>query len=487
MFKTGLLCAGLVMVSSASAAPARPDYRANGSVRVGNQTFKSRSDYFASKTFRESGARCGAEPRMSIGEASPSDCGLNSTTINPEYNDNREFIIQTVFHIIKKTDGTGALTPELIQSQIDVLNEDFNALAGTPGAMGHNIKVRFVMARKNPAGQPTTGINVITNDDYFADPGDAPNNMKQALSWDSTKYFNVYTNDAAGFLGYATFPVEDAGNKEDGVVLLYSSVGRNSGSPPYDLGRTATHEVGHWLGLYHTFQGGCGQLNQPYTTGDLIMDTPREQSQAFGCTPATSCQGTPRPIENYMNYTDDACMTKFTPEQSNRVRCSLINYRWINTAPTAAFTFAADMRAVTFANTSTDAQTAAASLEYKWTFGDGMTSVEQNPVHTYAADGTYDVKLEVWDPGSGASTTTQSVTVAATPPMVDAGPDDSDGGTTTDDAGTTGDSGVTDDAAGGNPDSGDGGGCCESRGGGTTSLLCAIPLLLVLRRRRRAA
>ncbi|HEY5936414.1 MAG TPA: M43 family zinc metalloprotease [Kofleriaceae bacterium] len=476
MLKTG--CAGLVVMiaSTAAAAPARPDYRPDGSVRVGNETFKTISDYYASTTFQTSGARCGSEAQAGLAElAAPGDCSMSSTTINPEYNDNRVFIIQTVFHVIKKTDGTGALTPALIESQLDVLNEDFLALAGTPGAMGSNTKVKFVLARKNPAGQPTTGINVVTNDDYFADPGGAPNNMKQALAWDPTRYFNIYTNDAAGYLGYATFPAQSAGTKDDGVVLLWSSVGRNSPNPPYHLGRTATHEVGHWLGLYHTFQGGCGQLNQPYSTGDLISDTPREQNPAFGCTASSTCQGTARAIENYMNYTDDACMTKFTPEQSNRVRCSLINYRFINTAPTAEFTFAADMLAVTFTNTSMDAQTPAAGLEYKWTFGDGMTSTEASPSHTYAADGTYEVILQVWDPGSGAASTTQSVVVTATAATPDAGP------------GGDGDGGVTGDGGGGNPDSGDGGGCCESRGGGTTSLLCAIPLVLVLRRRRRSA
>jgi len=457
MIKSGM---GLVFIgllaTTVSAGPQRPDYRANGSVRVGNKVFATTSDYFQSKTFRDSGARCGSKQQIArTASAAPTDCDLDSTTINPEYNDNRVFIIQTVFHVIKKTDGTGAISNALIQSQIDVLNEDFNALAGTPGAMGHNIKVKFVLARKTPTGQPTTGIETVTNNDYFADPGGDPNNMKQALAWDVTRYFNIYTNDAAGFLGYATFP-------------------------PYDLGRTATHEVGHWLGLYHTFQDGCTNPNNAYTTGDLLADTPPEAEPTFGCMPGVSCGNVPWPLENYMDYSDDMCMTKFTPEQSNRVRCSLVNYRWINTAPTANFTSTADLLAVTFTNTSTDAETAATALEYKWTFGDGMTSTEANPMHTYAADGTYDVKLEVWDPGSGASAKTQSLTVSVTPGMPDAGPTDGDGGVTGD--------GATGDDAGTNPTEGDGGGCCETggRGSATTMFLCGIPLVLVLRRRRRA-
>src|SRR6185503_6364623 len=150
------------------------------------------------------------------------------------------------------------------------------------------------------------------------------------------------------------------------------------------------------------------------------------------------------PIENYMDYSEDQCMTKFTVEQVNRIRCSIVNYRWVNTPPTAGFTFTTNMLAATFTNTSTDAQSAATALKYKWTFGDGATDTTQSPMHSYAAAGTYMVTLDVIDPGSGTSTSTQSVTVTASS-APDAG------------AGTGSGSGSGDNPDGGTGEGGNGG------------------------------
>lgn len=481
----GLVVAGLALGSAAAhAAPANRDaveYRADGSVRSGTQVFPTREAFHASAQFRESGARCGSRDPAPVMQllAAASDCGMSSTTINSSYNDNRTLVIPVVFHVIQKTDGvTGAIAPALIQSQVDILNEDFNAQANTPGAGGTNAKIQFVLAKLDPNGNPTTGIDVVTNNAYFADPGSsAQNAMKRALKWDPRRFFNIYTNDAGGdgTLGYATFPAEEAGGPEDGVVLNWIYVGRNApGGAPYDLGRTATHEVGHYLGLYHTFQSGCGSSGAPYTSGDLIGDTAREAQPNFGCNAVASGCGGQSPIENYMDYSDDRCMTKFTVEQVNRIRCSIINYRWVNTPPSAGFTYTANELVATFANSSTDSESAPTALRYRWTFGDGSAATDQNPAHTYAAAGTYTVTLEVVDPGSGTSTKTMPVTVTSSAPP-DAGNGGGNGGP---DAGLGG--GGDDDA------DAQAGGCCQAPGGAVSALLCAVPVGLVLRRRRRA-
>lgn len=129
---------------------------------------------------------------------------------------------------------------------------------------------------------------------------------------------NLYTAELqGGILGWATFPNDLAGDRVmDGVVILWTTFPGGS-EAPYNLGQTCTHEVGHWLGLWHTFQGGCNG------TGDEVDDTPSHSSPNFGCPPAGSngaCSTEEQaPTHNYMNYTDDECMTEFSKGQIERV------------------------------------------------------------------------------------------------------------------------------------------------------------------------
>ena len=153
---------------------------------------------------------------------------------------------------------------------------------------------------------------------YTMSPGSlAEAQAKAALRVGGAETLNVYTaNPGGGLLGWATFPWWYAGDPDgDGVVVLYSSV-PGGAAAPYDEGDTLVHEVGHWLALLHTFQGGCSRLN------DIISDTPAERSPAYGCpTGRNSCrfQSGLDPITNYMDYSDDACMNEFSPVQAGRV------------------------------------------------------------------------------------------------------------------------------------------------------------------------
>lgn len=255
------------------------------------------------------------------------DCDYNQTNPSAAYAPTSVLRIPVVVHVIQSSAGTGNLSNATVQSQIAVLNEDYRALAGTPGAGGTDSMIEFHLATTDPNGQPTSGIVHYTNNTWFADAG----NYWTSISWPTNRYLNIYTNNAGGggVLGYVPDLPQGGsalGTTADRVVILYSAFGRPSPMTPYDQGRTTTHEVGHYLGLFHTFQGGCA-AGSCYTGGDRICDTNSEQNPRFGCPgSATSC-GTPDPYHNYMDYTDDTCMTGFTPEQVRRMRCTLQYYR----------------------------------------------------------------------------------------------------------------------------------------------------------------
>lgn len=276
--------------------------------------------------------RCGTDvfaPRP-VGEAAlaPSDCSSTSTTILPQYEPagGMLFQIPVVFHVIENTSGEGQIPDAAIRSQIDVLNEDYLALPGTPGALGADTGIQFYLATEDPNGDPTTGITHTVNDTWFNDEG----NYWDPLAWDPNRYLNVYTNLASGFLGYATTIPQfgGVGDNEDRVVMSWCAVGRNAPiGPPFDQGRTLTHEVAHHLGLLHTFQGGCAPVATCYENGDLICDTNAQSVPSTGCPVSPSSCGTPDPFDNYLDYTDDACMARFTPEQANRMRCTLDQWR----------------------------------------------------------------------------------------------------------------------------------------------------------------
>ncbi|MCB2186564.1 MAG: hypothetical protein KQJ78_09115 [Deltaproteobacteria bacterium] len=313
----GIIIAILLLAGAAGALAAAPggvNVAPDGTVTVDGRKFANLSEFHTSAYFQEQGLRCGTQVPAAAargGVFATTDCSFLQTAIRPEYWPGFILRIPVVFHIITAADGvTGDVSDQRIVDQVQVMNEDFLALTGTLGEQGYDTKVEFVLA----------GITRTANDYWFSDATKA---FKAALGWDQSRYLNIFTNNTT-LLGYATFPQVEAGAPNDGVVLTYGCVGgRNNGYGQYDQGRTAVHEVGHYLGLLHTFEGGCAT---GYTGGDLIQDTSAEETAHYGCTQTYTCSS-PDPIHNYMDYTNDDCIVMFTPEQANRMICALVNYR----------------------------------------------------------------------------------------------------------------------------------------------------------------
>jgi hypothetical protein len=225
--------------------------------------------------------------------------------------------VNVYFHVITNTSGAGNVTDTRIAQQIQVLNDAYSGATG-----GTNTLYRFTLVSTDRTANNTW---------YTCTGGACEQEMKTALHKGGAADLNFYTNGmGGGLLGWATFPSDYAAAPlMDGVVCLYSSLPGGS-TANYNQGDTATHEVGHWVGLYHTFQGGCAK--SATSGGDLVSDTPAERSPAGGCPIGRdSCAGKQfpgvDPIENFMDYTYDSCMYKFTPGQAARADSLTLQYR----------------------------------------------------------------------------------------------------------------------------------------------------------------
>jgi hypothetical protein len=218
------------------------------------------------------------------------------------------FVVDTYVHVVARSNALsgGYLSEATVREQIAVLNADY-----APSGISFNL----------------VGTDWTVNTAWASDGNEVA--MKQSLRKGSYSALNLYFlySLGGGTLGYCYFPTQASPGStafiRDGCSILYSTVPGGSATG-FNLGKTATHEVGHWMNLYHTFQGGCTG------SGDMVADTPAQASASSGCPVGRdSCpnQSGVDPIHNYMDYSDDACYEEFTPGQTARMNSAWSSFR----------------------------------------------------------------------------------------------------------------------------------------------------------------
>ena len=236
--------------------------------------------------------------------------------------------IPVVIHVVYNT-ASQNISDAQVNSQMTILNNDFrklnsdiSLLPSVFAGLAADCEIQFCLAQRDPSGNPTTGIvRKSTTTTSFS----SNDNIKRSANggsdaWPAGNYLNIWVgNLSGGLLGYAQFPGGTAST--DGVVILNSAFGNTgTAAAPFNKGRTATHEVGHWLNLRHIWgDASCGN--------DQVTDTPTQQTSNYGCPsfPKVTCSNGPNGDlhMNYMDYTNDACMYMFTTGQKTRMLASL--------------------------------------------------------------------------------------------------------------------------------------------------------------------
>lgn len=351
--------------------------------------------------------------------------------------------IPVVVHVVHNGEGIGSgrnISQAQVQAQLETLNEDFRRKPGTNGfnndPRGADIEIEFCLAQLNPQGarMAEPGIDRVNGGRANWTRNDIENLLKPQSSWDPNKYFNIWVVDFAAqddlLLGYAQFPSNSSlpglpsnggAASTDGVVINYVNFGNTQKGnfpvmrAPYNLGRTLSHEVGHWLGLRHIWgDSNCGD--------DFCGDTPTQASESRGCQKGRMSCGSTNMVENYMDYSDDACMNIFTANQKARMRAvmeisprrgSLLtaNVCGQTVVGRPAANFEAENRTVLlggqvrFTDLSTNFPTS-----WSWEFegGDPSTSTDQNPVVTYNTAGKFRVTLTASNAAGSSSALTKT-------------------------------------------------------------------------------
>lgn len=363
------------------------------------------------------------------------------------------YTIPVVFHVIYN-DYRDNISRLQIEDGLRILNEDFRRMNADASnlrsiftSVAADVEIQFELAKIDPNGNCTEGITRTQSPLSI----NARDNVKSLVSWDNSKYLNIWlvnsiipsSTSTGTVLGYAYLPVFGSQPaSQDGMVLRHDQVGMigtalNSpiSNAANSRGRTITHEAGHYLGLRHTFQNGCNG------SGDGVSDTPPVLEANDGCDPTTNTCSTDNPdmpdmIENYMDYTNGSCQNTFTAEQALRMRATLqnsnlrLNLRSTTNLANTGITnppnctqpeaIAEQDKSLICAGESInffDASEDGDPTSWNWTFpgGNPSSSNQQNPSIVYTTPGVYDVHLSI-NTGAGTDSVVYSRAVSVKAP-----------------------------------------------------------------------
>lgn len=337
--------------------------------------------------------------------------------------------VPIVFHIVHNGEavGTGAnLSLAQVQSQIAVLNEDFRKQVGSRGfntsPVGADIEVEFCLSPVDGNGQTLSepGIHRLNGNQADWTQDQIENRLKPSSIWNPNLFYNVWTvkfsASEGGLLGYAQFPDQtglqgipaNSPASTDGVVIAYKTCGSSDKGTfpvlesPYDKGRTLTHETGHWFGLRHIWGDGL-------CADDFVADTPTQRAASSGCPSVLGCDNaTPAMVQNYMDYSYDACHNIYTLGQKDRMQAAIelsprrksviqANLCSPTVADAPVANFVASNQACVLLGSEIEFTDLSTNFPNKWAWefegGDPNVSTDRNPKVTYNTPGTFKVTL----------------------------------------------------------------------------------------------
>lgn len=248
---------------------------------------------------------------------------------HPEVSDDKVVItVPVVVHVVWKTAAQN-ISDARVQEQINVLNRDYaglntHSMGPFATSLKSNTELQFCLAKRTPAGLATNGIERRQTTVATFSMNDAMKFYSQGglNQWDPNKYMNIWVCNIPSLCGYAVFPTSPLNNNY-GVVIHYEYFGVTGAVPPYNLGGTTTHEIGHCFRLYHIWGDDGGAC----TGTDYCADTPNQADEnytcpAVGATVTDACSPSSPGVMymNFMDYSDDACYTNFTPNQKARIQ-----------------------------------------------------------------------------------------------------------------------------------------------------------------------